>query len=426
MKARAHLSTPDRGLRMLVLIGAAIRIAHWISKWNQPLKLNDSLYYSAQARQLINGTFFREFNSNHPGAQHGPLTSVLMAPLSWADEFVRWQRLITVACGITLVWLIGRLGTRLAGRRCGRVAAGIAAVSPTLWISDGLVMSESVGMLLVATVLFFALKAADDPSRSNLILLGVALGVAPLARSELILLTPAIAVWLWISRTRRGEAPAHAFSRRVLPVGVVAAVVLSPWVTFNLARFERPVLLTTNEAEVLLGANCDDSYSAVGPGAGGWSLLCVLADPDFRDDEEPSVRAARQRSLALDYVREHLPGLPRVLAARVLRTLDLYGLRDQVRGDVGEERVEWAVWAAIASFWLLAVAASFGFRRLPRRERWLLVLPMVLVMFLTIIFYGGHRIRSSAEPSLVLLAAVALAAQIERRWPSIAGRLAAE
>jgi hypothetical protein len=33
-----------------------------------------------------------------------------------------------------------------------------------------------------------------------------------------------------------------------------------------------------------------------------------------------------------------------------------------------------------------------------------------LVLCTTVLFYGGHRIRSSAEPTVVLLAAVAVAA----------------
>jgi hypothetical protein len=37
------------------------------------------------------------------------------------------------------------------------------------------------------------------------------------------------------------------------------------------------------------------------------------------------------------------------------------------------------------------------------------LLPIALVLFTSVIFYGGHRIRSSAEPSLVLLAAVGVA-----------------
>ena len=67
---------------------------------------------------------------------------------------------------------------------------------------------------------------------------------------------------------------------------VVAMCVVLPWVLFNFARFERPVVLTTNDGPAWLGANCPESYS--GGDIGGWSLLCIVGDPEYRLDEEPS------------------------------------------------------------------------------------------------------------------------------------------
>lgn len=397
-----------RAFRAFVVLGAAIRIASWANKWNEPVGIYDSWYYSEQAHQLLQGKLFRELLVDIPSAEHGPMTSILMAPFTWGDTFWRWQRLMTVICGITLVWLLGRLGRRLGGERVGLITVGIAAFNPILWISDGLLMSESVGMLSVATVMWFALDAAERRPRST-VLLGIALGLAALTRSELALLIPAVGVWLLLCRRRREGRSWRDATVAVLPTMAIAALVLTPWIAFNLARFERPVLLTTNEAGVLLGANCLDSYSPIGDGAGGWSLLCVLADPDYRYGEEPSIRAERQRSLAFDYVREHLPEVPRVLAARVLRTFDVYGLNDLVDGDVREGRTRWVAWAAVGTFWLSVPAALLGYKRLTRRDRWLVLLPIVLVLCMSVIFYGGHRIRSSAEPSLVLLASAGVA-----------------
>jgi hypothetical protein len=196
----------------------------------------------------------------------------------------------------------------------------------------------------------------------------------------------------------------------VLPALIVAGalVVMAPWVTFNVARFERPVTLTTNDGTTLLGAYCDETFS--GPYRGGWSLGCVVNDPLYRVDEEPSVRSARQRSLARDYAMDHLRELPAVVVARVARTLDLYDLGNLVHQDVGEERYRWASWAGIVSWWVLAPLAVIGFVRLRRGWRALFALPCIAVAVVTVVFYGAHRIRSSMEPVVVVLAAVALVA----------------
>lgn len=413
MSEPIDLQPPRRALWLAVGLGALVRVVYFATKWNSPLLLNDSLYYAGQAKQLLQGIWFREiFFPEHPGAEHGPLTSLLMAPLSVGDHFYRWQRIVTVVTGVVLVWVIGRLAEDLAGRRVGVVAAVVAACYPNLWMNDGLVMSESVSMLCVGLSSWAAWRcgeAADGRSAWRAAgLLGLAAGAGALARSELVLLVPLLAAWALVARRRRGLA-----WRPVLVVLAAAALVVLPWVTFNVVRFERPVLLTTNDGPTWLGANCDAMYR--GGDAGGWTIDCVVADPEYRVEDEPSVRSARQRAVAVRYVREHLDELPRVVVLRVARTLDLYGLSDLVHQDVGEERPEWASWAGIVSFWVLSVLAVLGVRRLRRRAWSLLLLPVALVLMTTILFYGGHRIRSTAEPSLVVLAAVGMVAVADYR-----------
>lgn len=399
------------GVWAAVIAGALWRLGILIAdKWDQELLFNDSLYYSAQARQLADGVFFREIFVDRPGAEHGPLTSILMAPVSWMDDPVPWQRLVTIACGVATIAVLGVLGRRLGDWRTGVAAAWIAAAYPNLWMNDGLVMSESVSVLAVSVTLLVAhdILTADGQIRlGSVALLGLLAGLSTLARSELGLLIPALVVLL-VVRTRTWR-PAVLFV-----VGAVLA--LGPWVGFNLARFERPVLLTTNDGTTLLGAYCDASF--YGPHVGSWSLPCQLEDPDYSMDEEPSIRSERQRALAVEYAQDNLRALPKVVVARVARTLDLYGFEGLVGMDVGEERYRWASWAGIVCWWILAPLALAGAvisrRRMNRFVRWLLFVPVIAVAITTVVFYGAHRIRSSMEPTVVLFAAIAVIAVVDQ------------
>ena len=94
-----------------------------VDKWDQELLFNDSIYYSAWAKQLTEGRFFREVFNDLPTAEHGPLTSVLMAPVSWMGDPVPYQRLVTVICGTITIAVIGLLGRAVGGERVGIVAA---------------------------------------------------------------------------------------------------------------------------------------------------------------------------------------------------------------------------------------------------------------------------------------------------------------
>jgi 4-amino-4-deoxy-L-arabinose transferase-like glycosyltransferase len=401
-------------LAVIVATGALWRLVRLlVVKWDQPLLLNDSLYYSAQARQLTEGRWFREIFVDHPGAEHGPLTSIVLAPLSWMGDPLPWQRLGTVLLGVAAVALVGVLGRRVGGPAVGLVAAAMAAVYPNLWMNDGLVMSESLATVLVVVALIVLLEIRDrldagdrdvlrDVRRPALVL-GVVVGLAALTRSELALFVPLAWVVLWRSRV---ELRTVAISG--LAIAVAAVVTVAPWTLFNLVRFERPVLLTTNDGTTLLGAYCDETFR--GPHRAGWFIGCVVDHPTWDAELEPSIRSGRQRDAAVAYLREHVSEVPALAVRRVARTFDLYAIDDLVAQDVGEEREEWAVRAGIASFWLLAPLAAVGAMRTARSRRDVLALPVVTTVVVSALFYGAHRFRTPMEPVVAVLAAVTLVA----------------
>ena len=387
--------------------GALVRVVMLARKWDQELLLNDSLWYSAQAVVLARGDGFADPFYGGPSAEHGPLTPIVLAAVSWLDDPVPWQRLVMTVLGILTVVGIGLLARRVAGWWAGVAAAAVAAASPNLWMNDSLVMSETLACFLVVVALWLALDAVERDARwPAAAACGVAVGLAGLTRSELVLLAPLLGAVVWIAR--RGDA-----GRRVAVAALLAGTVatLAPWVGPNLVRFDRPVLLTTNDGTTLLGANCDDSWS--GADIGGWSLFCVVADASPAG-EDPSVRSARHRRLAVDHVVDHLGRLPLVVAARVGRGLDVVGLANLVAADEGEERDRWASWAGIVAWWLLAPLAVVGARRLGGATRWVLLTPVASVAVTTVAFYGGHRIRSPLEPVVAVLAGVAIAAAVRR------------
>jgi len=400
-----------RWLAAIAGFGAAWRLVYLFAvKIDDPLRLNDSFYYSIQAGRNSEGDWFRENLGAGAGAEHGPLTSLYLTPWSIGDWGVAQQRFAITLLGIAAVPLVGLLGRRLAGPIVGLVAAAIAAVYPNLWVNDSVVMSESLAVFLVTAALLVAVALEGRATAGRSAVLGGLIGLAALTRSELALLAPMFAALVWWrgGTARRGRA---------LAAGALLAASLAtvaPWMIYNLARFERPVLMSTNDGTTLLGANCDQTYYV---DIGGWDLRCLDPVP-LREGVDASIRAEQRRDIAVDYVRDHLGRVPLVVLARLGRSVDLYGLASLVDLDVGEEKAEWAVWIGIVMFWLLAVAAWFGWRRLAADgggQRWWLVPLPLTVLITTALFYGAHRIRAPAEPVLVVLAAVGVVA--------VAGRL---
>ena len=143
-------------------------------------------------------------------------------------------------------------------------------------------------------------------------------------------------------------------------------------------------------------------------------MLCLIEE-GAPPGEDPGVRSARQRRLAVSYAAHHVERLPLIVAARVGRVLDVVGIGTQVDGDVGEERYRWASWSGVVSWWVMAVLAAIGVRRVTGPVRWVLLTPVISVAITTVLFYGAHRIRSPMEPVVIVFAAVALVSMAGKR-----------
>ena len=397
------------------VLGATLRLVMLISKWNTKLMLNDSLYYSIQASNNAHGRWFKEAGGSNvanwgvlPGAEHPPLTSVVLVPASWLPHPEFWQRATMTALGIAVIPLVAVLARRVAGRRVAVIAAVIAAVYPNLWLSDALIMSETLMLFLMVITMIVATRHRDRFDPRSALVLGAMIGLTGYARSEILLYAPLFA--LIGVRTH----PRATWIRSGGLVLAAAGLTVLPWVVFNSTRFDSMVVMSTNDGNTLLGANCPTTYG--GPGLGGWNLTCLGPEPD-EPDIDSSRRSAIRRREAVSYALHHAERWVYVVPARVLRAVDLFGIPDNVRGDVGEERPRWGVWAGIASWWALAPMAAVGLWRTRRGLRCLLSIPVFGVLGVAVAFYGSHRLRAPVEPIIVVCAAMFIAARpTVTRW----------
>src|SRR5256714_13304889 len=114
-------------------------------------------------------------------------------------------------------------------------------------------MSESLYGLLVAVAVLAALRFLDAPSATRAALLGAAIGLAALTRSEglflLVLLVPFVV-------RRAAVLPLRHF---LIAVGAAALVVL-PWSIRTSLVFHRPVAISNGDGAVLAGANTHSTY----------------------------------------------------------------------------------------------------------------------------------------------------------------------
>jgi len=245
--------------------------------------------------------------------------------------------------------------------------------------------------------------------------LGAACGFAMLARSELVLLVPAL---VWPVALLADQAPWRTRVVRAAAATGIALVVVAPWVGYNLARFRHPVLLSSQLETTLAGSNCPDTYS--GKNIGLFTDNCLSLYPHPPGEEE-SVTAQTLRKGAQRYIRTHLKRVPVVMAARVGRVAGVYRPAQQVDIDVfveGRERP--LAIAGLFAGYATAIAAIAG-AVIVHRRRGPPVFPLVVVpgvvLFTVALTYATDRFRASAETALAILAAVAVDALWQRLRP---------
>ncbi|HMA47921.1 MAG TPA: glycosyl transferase, partial [Frankiaceae bacterium] len=197
--------------------------------------------------------------------------------------------------------------------------------------------------------------------------------------------------------------------------GAACAAVLAPWTGYNLARFEEPELISSGLGPTLLVSNCPQTYTE--PFKGWWWYPCITGRPLPPGDA--SRRDLEYRRIAGAFVAAHRDELPGVVLARLGRIWGFYHPLQQITLDTIESRELGVSRVGLGLFYVLAAASAAGVVVLRRRR--VPVLPLlafpVVVSVAVAAFYGTTRFRAAAEPSLVLLAVVALDAVLPRRRP---------
>jgi 4-amino-4-deoxy-L-arabinose transferase-like glycosyltransferase len=408
-------------LGLWTAVGLAIRL---ITVYTDPNKVagGDAYFYHYGANLLVSGHGFINpylyipHNAHHAvqSASFPPLFIFLVAiPSAIGLKTFLAERVWCCILGAAAIVVCAYAGKEIAGRRVGLIAAFLIAIYPNVWMTDELALSEAIAPALVAGVLWFTYRFWKSPTIPRAVWLGASLGVAMLGRDELTLLVVFILVPLVLL------AKALTWKRRVATLGiglVTVAVVVAPWVGYNLSRFDQPVFISTGLGVTLASADCAATYS--GQYEGYWSMPCALhyaAEPSVNVHADESVEGSQLQHLALDYVRAHENRLLPVTLAKLGRAFGFFHPMQQIHLDsyVETRPYRWAVTGLVAYYVLLALSIGgtviLRRRRVPSFPLWAIGLDVACSVALT---FGQTRYRTTFEVSLVLLAAV----QLEWFW----------
>ena len=409
-------------LAAVVAGGFLVRVATWLTIAPQKTDGGDPLFYHVTANTIANGRGFPEplnwlDSATHiPSALHGPLYPVVLSLSSrlGGTTYVD-HKFMSILIGTATVLVTALVAERLGGRRAAIAAGVLAAVYPNLWLIDSLLFPEGLFTLLTTGCVLAAYRWHDRPTLVRAAIIGGLIGLAALTRGEGLLLGVVLAM-PWMLRHR--PLSLRERWRHLLVAGATCVLVIAPWTIRNLRTFEEFVPLSTNGNELIVYANCDQAYS--GRLIGFWSFDCQEQyRAQFGEPEgDESQKAAFWREVGVDYARDHIEQVPKVVAIRVLRQWELFRPWQTVEFSTIENRDKDSAALGLGMYYVLAAGAIAGAVMLRRRRVPLLPLgAQVLSVTLTAAYaYGTVRFRAPVEPVLCILAGVAAVPLISRAW----------
>jgi hypothetical protein len=244
-------------LAIIVVAGAGLR--GWQAAHPRLARASvDERVYAALARTLAEDGHYgdRSAGPRHPfiAAPAAPFAfaaarTLTPAPRDSPTDIPAAYWLLAVV-GTLLIVATFALGRRLGGDGAGLVAAAIVAFYPPLVRTTGELLSEPFGALAIALALLALLAARRSGRRALFAAGGALLGVAVLARGDLLVALFACPLVLLVLAGATGRRRAGAVeAAAVLGAG---ALVLVPWVVYASARSGELVPVVATDGPTLL------------------------------------------------------------------------------------------------------------------------------------------------------------------------------
>ena len=214
----------------IVLAGIIVRAALWFC-WNwSPLLNDDARDYQGLADRLLATGMYSDTHGTLISLRP-PLYPAILAGMYWCFGLENDNAVRAIQAGVSLltVLLVYRLGVIVYGRRVALWAAALLCFYPSLLAYSNLLLSETYFTFFSVAFTLLVLEAVDRQKLSLLVAAGLAMGLAALTRSILLLFAPLLAVFILLSWK-------GTWSRRMmaalLPIAVFAAVI-APWTIRN-------------------------------------------------------------------------------------------------------------------------------------------------------------------------------------------------
>jgi 4-amino-4-deoxy-L-arabinose transferase-like glycosyltransferase len=309
--------------------------------------------------------------------------------------------------GVLSTWLIYRIAREVGAGRMGRLVGPLlfAFYLPS-WIYAEYLAKENLMTPLMLGIVLLSLRCLHDASAWVSLLLGVLIGLLAITgNAGLAILPVAFLALAMMPLSFRGRVV------RIGIVGLVAMLVIAPWLMRNSEVIGEPILNSNGGFNLYLGNN---------PAANGF-FVSIADTPrgatwhQLREQGE-LVASNTLKTEAIDWIKRN----PYDFLALAATKGRLFWMPPVHEGKGVQSRVEVMTrWAWLGQYLLICTLAlgSVAFVQWRNRGTGLLWLAVVGYTAVHMVFYVIFRYREPIMPLMILLAALAIESLLKGKQP---------
>ncbi|MDE0916368.1 MAG: glycosyltransferase family 39 protein [Planctomycetota bacterium] len=264
----SRVSTQGRVLVFLGLLALVLRVIHVLALQESPYfdsPAMDEAYHADWARALVAGETFQE-----GPFFRAPLYIWFLAGMQKVfGAGLLVPRLLQALLGVATTVLTHRIASSLFRPLVAHLSAFLVATSWVLVHFDSQLLIPTLAIPANLLAILLSLRAARQPTTRTGLLAGLAWGVASLARPNVLLFVPFVAIWL----QRSARASGKAGTRVALLLAASTLIPILPVTAYNRVVGGDWVLISSQAGVNLwIGNNAvSDGSTAIVPGTrGGW------------------------------------------------------------------------------------------------------------------------------------------------------------
>jgi 4-amino-4-deoxy-L-arabinose transferase-like glycosyltransferase len=197
-----------------------------------------------------------------------------------------WIRFIQILIGSLLPVLVMLLGLRLFKKTIAYTAAFITAFYPTFIYYDNSLLITFMMVLLTVLLVLQLYRCQEKPSGSNFLIAGLILGLAAITRPNILLLAPALLIWVWIILKPKLSLKKAIFKYVLL--GLICIVVILPVTIRN--------YFVSGDFVFIAWQGGYNFYLGNNNNATGWSATVFGIDPSWQGSYQESITIAEKNA----------------------------------------------------------------------------------------------------------------------------------